>query len=552
MTPTDPSTLDAVSDALARHLLAASPPTRTYARADLAALPAPVARLAAARLDDIVRSEAEPTPSDWVDRDDEGLREATRAWREAVRTAARVPAAAWEGFLAETCRLAVAHLVRPAETLSAYAFEGVDHALPTALALRRARAFAPYAYLPEIAARYAERKEVPRISADELARLLRRIDIRMVGSFGPDEWLTLLQPLYELLAPVSGPQAAVPTPLLRTLFEARGQSDLAESLGERDALTAPMLLARLTAALPVLDDLDEIAASPSVAPSASPGVEPLDPEPAPLAPVGIASAPAAEPDGVEPAATEPAGPASAAEEADVLDVSDATEERLEDEDAPREAVEPEILQPEAARSAEDALDAWIFPDGKPERAPEAPPAPPSDPDPIVPPVIGSHYVPPAAAVADDSEVLGPARAAATPDDEPLWMRLSRQNDDAPAAPTTPSVPEGDEPLWKRFALGTDATATPAGVDADFEVLEARVLGLGARARRDGFVDALFDGSSEAYRAALARLDACATWTDAATFINEDIFRPRGVYLYSDPASAFTKAVESQYGASRAD
>jgi hypothetical protein len=122
--------------------------------------------------------------------------------------------------------------------------------------------------------------------------------------------------------------------------------------------------------------------------------------------------------------------------------------------------------------------------------------------------------------------------------------------EAPEAPALAAASGDDEPLWKRFAPADAAAGAPESTPSPFESLEARVLGLGARARRDGFIAALFGGSRDAYESALGRLEALSTWTEAAEYINEEIFKPNHVHLYSESATAFTHAVEAQYGPTR--
>ncbi len=150
-------------------------------------------------------------------------RAGARQWRDAARLAARVPAPEWATFLGDACRLVVSHLVRPAETLAAVAFEDDgDAERPTALVMRRLGAFTPYPYLPEIAGQYVDRKGIARIDRAALESLLRRIDRRMVAAFSADEWAGLLEPLFTILdAPVG-----IPAELLQVLFEARGRDDL--------------------------------------------------------------------------------------------------------------------------------------------------------------------------------------------------------------------------------------------------------------------------------------------------------------------------------------
>ena len=198
--------LGAAADALARRILDRLPALQAHSRDEIAALPSPLACVLLARLDARLDREAPAPASDWIDPDRAG--DLTRAWRETARSAARVPAPAWTAFLLDACRLAVSHLVRPAETLAAVAFEDDGEAeRPAALVVRRLAAFGPYPYLPDIAGRYVERKDIARLDRVGLESLLRRIDRRMVATFTADEWAGLLDPLVGLLGPPGVPGA---------------------------------------------------------------------------------------------------------------------------------------------------------------------------------------------------------------------------------------------------------------------------------------------------------------------------------------------------------
>src|SRR5690606_40305284 len=106
-------------------------------------------------------------------------------------------------------------------------------------------------YRREIAEGAFARKGVEAVGRDDFERLLRRIDRRMVSPFGPHDWLSLLEPLFELLRPL--PEGGhVPAPLLRRFFEAKGYDDLARTL-DADAYDADALRAALADALPDID-----------------------------------------------------------------------------------------------------------------------------------------------------------------------------------------------------------------------------------------------------------------------------------------------------------
>ena len=486
--------IDPAAEALARRILVVFPPSTARTRADVDRVPVPVGRLLGAELDARADRFAALPVSDWLDRDDARLADARPAWREAVRAAARFPADVWEEAVAQAARLAVSHLVRPAETAAADAFADADGLaeLPIGAALARVRVFGAYGYLPEIAARYAERKGIGEIDRPGLERLLRRIDRRMVEDFGPDEWTALTGPLYDLLGPVSSPEDSVGVGLLRALFEAKGRHEIARTLIS-DAYTQSALHAHLRAVMPRPDPPAADAADASATPAPPP--EP-DVAPEPDAPHGteleLDETDAADPELTASAGDEPAGDVSTtdapagdepaaepfepelphAPELERMELSETDDAHAETappaahvldaylEDEPAEpstpalapereagASEPSAAEPSAAElgtaepaPAEDALggpdpDAELAADSAPDgRAETATQSSDSSDEPLAPPPSGD-----APADAPASEADAPAA-----DDEPLWKRMLQPPEARPDADRSPaSTPDPD-------------------------------------------------------------------------------------------------------------
>ena len=540
----------AAAEAVTARLLAEHPADRPRVRADLDALPAPVARRLRAGLDRRVAETAALPVTPWVDADDAEVEAAARSWRTAAHAAARVPGGAWAATLEAAVWEALAHLVRPAPTLAAWAFrdepeEGGD--LPTGMAIERTRAFGPFPYLPEIAARYADRKGAERIDRAGLERLFDQIDRRMTEPFGTDEWSALLGPLYDVVG------GAVPAPLLRAALGARGADALAGRFTGDGAVSAVDLRARIAkAAFPTPPAFPK-AAKPDDSPPSGAG------------------------DAREATSADAAPPAG---EGGVAEDETAQDDRAEPHDAP---------PPRPARS-----EARV----SPEAAPDETAAPPR------PPVVGSRWRDPESVPADDSAILGGPRPAAPaeelevtagatggrpshpdppsdavadeaepPDEaedreveeptappvvggaeEPLWRRIARQQgvEVIETAGDEAAAEGGAAPLWQRFAEPATAplvraVPAPAPPSGSLDDVERRVLGEGADDRRDGFVAELFGGSADDYHRTLLALDGARSWTEATQIIARDVFQKHRVNIYSDPAVAFTDAVEANVG-----
>lgn len=563
--------LAAAADALARRLMERLPAGRAVPRDAISTLPPAVATPLLARLDARVDREAPAPASPWVDAD--AARAGARQWRDAARLAARVPAPEWPAFLGDACRLVVSHLVRPAETLAAVAFEDDgDAERPAALVMRRLGAFAPYPYLPEIARQYVDRKGIARIDRAALESLLRRIDRRMVAAFSADEWAGLLEPLFTLLDAPSG----LPAELLQVLFEARGRDDLGRLFS--GPVTPGALYATLARALP--------PPAPTVAPS------PPEPPPVMAPPPEQEPAPTVEPfeappvDGpfealpadlplAEPASWEPASPETPP---DAPLPAEPPAEPPADEHADEHA--PDLEAYDDWRARDPDLSDWL------RSASAAPPGPPP-PIPPVPPSAQEEPDAPEPALRPPWFTNAPASHEPDPDppedasgdDEPLWMRLMTPpadpdlQDEIDASAAAPAAPT-ETPLWKRFiphaAELTDADlprppvappraplpGPPAPAERprdapDLAHVEARALGAAPDPiRRAVFIAELFGGSQAEYAATLARLADAATLDAATEIFQTDVLTRHHVNVYSEPATAFAAAAESRFRPAR--
>lgn len=538
--------LDATAQAATRRLLDRHPADRPRTRADLDGLPGPVALRAHAALDARVAAAAAPPQTPWVDAEDPALCAAVEAWAAAANGAACVPAGAWAEFLSDAVRGALDHLVRPARALAADAFRGEAEPggdLPTALAVGRARSAGSFPYLADIAAQYAARKGAERIDQAGLERLFGQIDRRVAALFRADEWAALLAPLFE----VAG--GAVPGPVLRDALAARGADALAARFESSDEVTPDAFREGVDEALPPVAETDTIGETATAEPAAPPPDESAPdelPDPAESEPVDEGG----EDEDQAPNAGTTAPPVIGSKWQSV-------EETYEDDSsvlgAPRPAPPPDV--------EDDVLTT--------EEEPEAPPPPASemnalvaeedvsmepgsDPEPFVFPLAESEAGGAADDVLADPETAGPepedsgpdVSDAGAPDDEPLWRRIARQQgvEIVESAPREAPAESGAAPLWQRFTEPADALAHPAPPGPDG--VERRVLGETAADLRAWFVAELFGGDAEDYRRTLAALDGARTWTDATQIIARDVFQRHRVNIYSDPAVAFTDAVEA--------
>ena len=534
---------DPVSDAaaaVAARLLAEHPADRPRSRADLDALPAPVARRVRAALDRRADEAAALPVTPWVDADDAEVEAAARAWHAATRAAARVPGGAWAETLRAAVEEALAHLVRPAPTLAAWAFrdepeDGGD--LPTGMAIERTRAFGAFRYLPEIAARYADRKGAERIDRAGLERLFGQIDRRMTEPFGADEWAALLGPLFD----VAG--GAVSAAVVREALSVRGADALVPSFAGDDAVTPDELRARVAEAL---DAAPPVTAAPDET----------------ATPDETADEPAA-PESETPGGADDTGPSDDGGGAETPDVPppappvigsrwEDPEDAISDDSAVLGGTRPAAPPPEPAAAQEPVAAPSLEEESAPPVADLAA-LPTSDPDLADDfPADGSTGAGVEDKPAPPTEDAGGAGGVDA--DEPLWRRIARRQgvEVIESDAGEPESRTGPAPLWQRFAQPGGApparpAAAPAPPSGSLDDVERRVLGDGPDDRRATFVADLFGGSTDDYHRTLLALDGARTWTEATQVIARDVFQKHRVNIYSDPAVAFTDAVEARIG-----
>ncbi len=213
--------------ALRQHLIQQFPADRAYDRVAIYAdaMPPLVAAFLDQTLDRWTDLERARLRSDWFDFEDDEVREAEARLFDALGTTARVPATAWESTLSGAVDLVVRFLTIPARALTDAAFEGEPHPLPVETIRERLDLFAAYPYLTD-AAEVALRDRTGDLLPDDVFALLDLADRKAVRGYGPDEWVTLLAPLFDLarLTELGG----VPVSALRDFFEAKGEDALAD------------------------------------------------------------------------------------------------------------------------------------------------------------------------------------------------------------------------------------------------------------------------------------------------------------------------------------
>jgi hypothetical protein len=136
---------------------------------------------------------------------------------------------------------------------------------------------------------------------------------------------------------------------------------------------------------------------------------------------------------------------------------------------------------------------------------------------------------------------GSSTPDASDDAQPLWAQFQQRPSAASPEPNASTNNTGSAPTSSPEA----SPSTPEHDDA-LSTLEQEVFGPSHTPKRTVYVQTLFDGDREAYRAVLKRLRTAESWSEASQIISSDVFRAYQVNIYSDAAVHFTNAIEATF------
>lgn len=282
------------SDRVFERLLARLPPDRPYTFDALseADVPAGVAHFLAQTMQRRLELEADAlaaSRSRWFDYGSAELQRAQSDYLASLARHAQVPAEEWHRTLRQAVVQVVPYLVQPARTLVRFVFPPGRDELPAHVVRRRMRYFNAYGYLSDVVHAYLEQKGEDRVTRDGLTRLLQRIEHRTPAEYAPEEWVTLLDQLYETVG--EGAPQVVPTALLGRFFRDKGMREQAQTVEAfAESITADELLAILRRRAPAPEPEPD---SPPVATPPVPDVPPVaaPPDADPLSPPDAVQAP---------------------------------------------------------------------------------------------------------------------------------------------------------------------------------------------------------------------------------------------------------------------
>jgi hypothetical protein len=335
----------------------------------------------------------------WMDFQHPRMKAATVRFAEALGRHATLPAEQWERALQEAVKRVTQHLVRPAHTLAEFLFEASDGPVTEALLHRRLDYFKAYPYLKGVLETSLERGLLAATTVPQRNTLLMQADQEATRNHTPDQWRTLLEPLFQVMRATPATEGrGVPVSLLQHFFRDKHLLDVARRLA----------LVRQEG-VEFLDEhhLERLLSLPVQEPTPAPETPPAPVESPPLAPPAPLPA---------------------------LEANRPLWQQFSHLDNPSTAAPPEPAIPVALP---DPVPVFMVIEPPVATTPAIPLSPePSPPPPPAPPPTGLPVE-----VVEERSASDPAPPARTPppaepDAVPLWMRFmrDRQPPPSPAAP----------------------------------------------------------------------------------------------------------------------
>lgn len=570
------------ADKLHRTLLRSFPGNQDYPLSAIGVqpMPASIAHFLRRTLESRLLKVGELAASPWYDVDAPVVRATRDAWRTALLSTARIPASAWPKTLEHAVRLVLAYLVRPAQTLTAFVFGSEDRPVESGAVLNRAAFFGEYPYLVAGLREYISKEHLGHVNRTPFLNLITRLDRAYTAGFGADDWMKHLAPLFAAIRPTGGSVAStgVPVELLRIFFEHKAITEAIRRLeteGEEHG-TTDLDEAGLYRVLTASGRSSNTGRQAATAQRKEEPPVPQTRSKAEAPARGLTAAPEGSEE-VQPLwmrfrKSEAAAPSP-------LSAEEALLEEMLRQAAPvsREPAEQDAAPAPGDDSADFDLDEETYAVAEAETAEpsdlaQEPPAGGSDRPKKLADVVAEalREVPPEHPAQQEATPSTPPADGAEEGAVPLWMRFRRTTDlplgEAVSAvrprprKSTGSTPNDDpvhvtppdEKAPEEMPKGADrvrqrvSTAGQAESGRPLELLERAVFGPADPERRRWFVQQLFGNREEAYGEVMRAIAGCENWPEASRIIARDVFRKHNVNIYSEPAIAFTDAVEAYF------
>lgn len=193
----------------------------------------------AERVADTIKARRDPWVAESVD-----VSRARTALAVAASRNVMIPTPERESVLEQATGTTVRYLVRPARTLVEMIFEDDSDEIGVDDVADRMALLPAYSYFDDVLKHYFEEKDIERVDRARLDAVLHRVDRQMTSDFSVDEWVHVMEPLFETFAISEKYANGVPAGVLRMYFtekQAGTALEQLEALGDADLVSRDRL-----------------------------------------------------------------------------------------------------------------------------------------------------------------------------------------------------------------------------------------------------------------------------------------------------------------------
>lgn len=438
-----------------------------------------------------------PPETEWADMNSESVRKAWSAFLDAIRAETRLPASYVKPVFESAVGDVIDLLVEPRKQITEYLFDR-NTELTYDEMVERSRWIVVYPHFKSALPRYMEKKGLDRMDRTRCKKLIRTLDEKLSSGYSTVGWAQLIEPWYQLMG------EEIESDLLRRFFEDKDKQVMAGRFEQEDGTVSRSRFI-------------EIVSKPEYETDVA-SDEPVDERPD-MAPVAETETPAEASSPRQQEAEEEAN--SIIEQFGSLKSDDDQEEdhendrqyayseRLDDQDSTvDDSGESEVSDeevPELTFSSEEA--------GEPREEQNAQP---------------------------ESEGAEEEDATAKDDEDtdavPMWQRFVGEESDDSGLGLSRDEEEDDQ---KENPVIDIRNVSETGDDDEYQRLMGEISDV-----RDYFIEELFSGDEPAFERCMEHIVTFNTWSEAAKFITQEVFRRNMIDMYSDVAVEFTDRMQT--------
>ncbi|MCW9709149.1 hypothetical protein [Fodinibius salsisoli] len=477
--------------------------------------------------------------TDWANLQSVAVQNAWDQFVQAIRDEARLPASYAKAVFETAVTDVLDMMTEPRKNIPDVIF-GSNDELDYETLQKRAKAVVVYQHFATLLQRYMQKKQLEVLSRERCEKIIRKADERLAANYSPLNWAQMLDPLFNLLDDQIDPT------LLRLFFEDKGRDQIADIFDRRDD--------KLDRAefIEILSAPDFTNTESAVLEDSDPAGEEPEKEEAPEAETPPQLDEVQEvPTSVEPAEEQP--PVEKEFEFKEKQQEDKTGEDVEDDSEDLSLntnfSEWETIQETPANGSDendDSISALFSDPEEQEGLGTLEGADESQAEADEQQEIES----------DDQEEESEPLAKPEEEEDPIWMRFMSEEEktvlaeeesaeDSPISfgeqLTEDNANDFDKQEEEPIIDSTEHKDEDLGKEKEVERLEKQLAD-----RHDHFVEAIFDGSEQAYEEALQNIVSFENWRQASKYIQKQVFSRNMVDLYSEPAVAFTDRLQNYF------